>query len=61
MTAAPRPRGSDTPPVVQVECPHCRARPGVPCRSVSGKPLHNPHASRYEAAHLPTRLAEENT
>lgn len=39
-----------------VACPQCEAQPGKPCTSPSGRKLSNQHASRFEAAGLPTEL-----
>jgi hypothetical protein len=40
----------------EVACPYCRAFPERPCTSNTGGALQNLHASRYEAAGLPTAL-----
>lgn len=40
----------EQPPELQVDCPHCQATAGHPCRGPSGRPLHQAHASREEAA-----------
>ncbi|GAA0704637.1 hypothetical protein GCM10010193_69540 [Kitasatospora atroaurantiaca] len=47
------------PPALQVTCPHCHTPPGQPCRAASGRLLHQAHATRYEAAGLPTRLTTD--
>lgn len=43
-------------PGQEVPCPRCRAATNRPCTSRTGAVLHNLHASRYEAAGLPTTL-----
>jgi len=40
-----------------VECPHCRALPGEPCRSISGRITSVPHAVRYERVAQDQRAA----
>lgn len=44
--------------VLAVECPHCHAQPKQRCTGGARRrePNRNPHASRYEAAGVPTQL-----
>lgn len=44
---------------LQHPCPHCEAPEGRPCQGARGHRLRHPHASRFEAAGLPTELEPE--
>lgn len=41
---------------LQHACPHCSAKAGQQCKGARGNRHRQPHASRYEAAGLPTEL-----
>jgi hypothetical protein len=44
-------------PALRIDCPHCKATAGQPCRGPSNRKLHQPHRSREEAAGVVARPA----